>query len=335
MNTRAFLQTQNLSSFWQSIRISKEAIFPSISSWILLSLLLLFNAAVIYFSQQLSFEMSFVYGLLPSFLFIPIIMRVSNTKLIAENWVSKRFFQCILLIMFYLPMFVALLVFGTIIMWLTAGVPLADGLLDSWDKAIGFEWSNYANWFVAHPDLMWLSAKCYVLLCPALLVVGLEAIVVGEPERCKSLIILTLSTCIFSMLIGGFFPAYGSVVHLGSVELRAILPPGTGTEHIAMLDQVRGPVNTHIDVKNLAGLVSFPSFHTISCILLVYASRGNIFRVAAVSTFSALMLVAIPVFGEHYLIDVLCGAIIALSFIFIERWMSSRHTKAVESNTQI
>lgn len=303
-------------------RASKISLFPSIGSWIALGLLMAFSATVIALSSDLSFEMSFVYGLLPSFLVIPFLMWISSLELINTHRVSKRFIQCLLLIIFYIPMFVSLLVFRTIIMWLTAKVPLADNLLDSWDKALGFDWTSYADWFVAHPLLMSLSAKCYVMLCPALLVVGLEAIVVGEPERCKSLIFLTLSTCVFSMLIGGFFPSYGSVVHLGSAELRAILPPGTGTEHIAMLDQVRSGLPTHIDPKNLAGLVSFPSFHTISCILLVYGSRGNVFRLTTVSIFSILMLVAIPVFGEHYLVDILCGAAIAFGFIFLEHSFS-------------
>lgn len=311
--------------------LGKISVFPGERSWIALGSLVAVSAAVIALSSDLTFEMSFVYGLLPCFLIIPFLIWMSSLQLIATNRLSKRFIECLLLIMFYIPMFVSLLVFGTIMMWLTAKVPLGDDLLDSWDKAIGFDWTSYADWFVSHPLLISLSAKCYVMLCPALLVVGLEAIVVGEPERCKSLIFLTLSTCIFSMLVGGFFPGYGSVVHLGSANLRAILPPGTGTEHIAMLDQVRSGLPTHIDPKNLAGLVSFPSFHTISCILLVYGSRGNVLRLTAVSAFSFMMLVAIPVFGEHYLVDILCGAAIAFSFIMLERWFSS--SKGLCQNT--
>jgi PAP2 superfamily len=324
MESRAVLDDTTQAQLKRLFAVNKISVFPGVGSWIALGFLLASSAVVIALSADLSFEMSFVYGLLPSCLIIPFLMWISSLKLIASNRLSKRFIQCLLLIMFYIPMFVSLLVFGTIIMWLTAKIPLADTYLDSWDKALGFEWTSYANWFVAHPLLMFLSAKCYVMLCPALLIVGLEAIVVGEPERCKSLIFLTLGTCIFSILVGGFFPGYGSVVHLGSTELRAILPPGTGTEHIAMLDQVRSGFPTHIDPKNLAGLVSFPSFHTIACILLVYGSRGNVFRLSAVSIFSFLMLVAIPVFGEHYLVDILCGAAIAFSFIFMERWFRAR-----------
>jgi PAP2 superfamily len=308
----------------QLFAVNKISLFPSVGSWIALGFLVSFNAVVIALSAQLTFEMSFVYSLLPSFLITPLLIWISSLQLIASNRLSKRFFECLLLLMFFIPMFVSLAVFGTVTMWLTANFPLADNLLDGCDKELALNWIGYTKWLVGHPQFMLLSAKCYMLLCPALFIVGLEAVVGGEPERCKSFIYLTLTTCIFAIVVGGFFPSYGSVVHLASDDLRSHLPPGTGTEQMAMLVQIRGGLATHIDPRRLVGLVSFPSFHTIACILLIYGSRGNILRLSAVSVFSFMMLVATPVFGEHYLVDILFGIAVAIAFIFIERWFRAR-----------
>jgi PAP2 superfamily len=324
MEFRAVLDNATQAQLKQLFAVNKICVFPGVGSWIALAFLVAFSTAIIALSPDLSFEMSFVYGLLPSFLIIPFLIWISSLKLIASNRFSKRFIECLLLVMFYIPMFVSLLVFGTTTMWMTTKIPLADNLLDGWDKTLGLDWIGYTNWLVEHPQLMSLCSQCYVLLCPALLIVGLEAIIVGEPDRCKSLIFLTLSTCIFSIAVGSFFPVYGSVVHLASVDLRAHLPPGTGTDQMEMLIKIRGGVATHIDPRKLVGLVSFPSFHTIACMLLIYGSRGNILRLGVVSVFSVMMVGAIPVFGQHYLVDLLFGASVAIVFIFIERWFRAR-----------
>lgn len=303
----------------QFFTVRKISVFPSVGSWIALMFLIAFSAITIALSSDLSFEMSFVYGMLPSLLIVPLLTWTTSMDLISNNQIAKRFMECLLLIMFYVPMFVSLLVFGAVTMWLTAKVPLGDNLLDSWDKAMGLDWNVYAEWFRKYPLLMSLSANCYTMLCPALLVVGLEAVIVGQPERCKSLIFLTLSTCIFSISFGAFFPSYGPVFRLGSAELHAVLPANYGADHLMLLDLLRSGLPAHIDPKFLAGLVSFPSFHTISCIILVYASRGNMLRLMAVSVFSFLMLVAIPVYGEHYFVDILFGLGVAFIAIWAER----------------
>ena len=71
-----------------------------------------------------------------------------------------------------------------------------------------------------------------------------------------------------------------------------------------------------IDLGNMQGLVSIPSFHTVLAILLSHAMRRT--RVAAVFwVLNAWMIVSTPRYGSHYLVDIIAGALTAIAAIVL------------------
>ena len=78
-----------------------------------------------------------------------------------------------------------------------------------------------------------------------------------------------------------------------------------------------------IPLREMQGLISIPSLHTVLAVLLVHAMRGTVLLPAFV-VLDAAMIVSTPIDGGHYLVDVLAGALLAGGLIALERRQVSR-----------
>ena len=294
-------------------------LFPSKEIYLIIILLIFFEAALIFASPKLSFETSVIYSFTDLMFLVPVFMWFLGLNLINSTKLSQRFFQSVVLLLVFAPMLTVLGVFLYIMFSLTASVPYADNLLESWDRALGFDWITYARFLAQHPLFTSATFWCYQLMHPALLLVGIEAIIVGETHRCKSLIMLTICSSIFTIILASFFPSLGTMSHLGGAEIAALFPPGTGVEHIESLISLRQSETFLIDPSRMIGIAEFPSFHTVAAVLIIYAARGNIIRSIIFSIFSFLMIAATPIYGCHYFVDILAGIVVAMFFITMER----------------
>ncbi|MGH7814029.1 MAG: phosphatase PAP2 family protein [Candidatus Binataceae bacterium] len=72
--------------------------------------------------------------------------------------------------------------------------------------------------------------------------------------------------------------------------------------------------------------MTFPSFHTALAILFVYSSRPPCRMFIPLFVLNLTMLLAIPFAGDHYLADMIGGAIVvAASILVTRRAMRRRH----------
>jgi hypothetical protein len=85
------------------------------------------------------------------------------------------------------------------------------------------------------------------------------------------------------------------------------------------LDVLRGGVNLHFDFPAMVGVVTFPSFHAVLALLIIYGMRGTGFIFYPVATWNLMMLVSIPPIGGHYLVDIAGGAVVLLIAILVQR----------------
>jgi len=89
----------------------------------------------------------------------------------------------------------------------------------------------------------------------------------------------------------------------------------TGLTRIDHLLRLRDGSMTEITVKQLDGIICFPSFHAVGGCLFV----GFFCQIAqarhAMIALNALMLAATPRWGGHYLVDVLAGIAIGVGLI--------------------
>jgi membrane-associated phospholipid phosphatase len=65
---------------------------------------------------------------------------------------------------------------------------------------------------------------------------------------------------------------------------------------------------TVIDLSELQGVVSFPSFHTVLGVITTYALRDTLWLMIPVLLINGTMIVSTMPIGGHHLVDVLAGA---------------------------
>jgi PAP2 superfamily len=189
----------------------------------------------------------------------------------------------------------------------STNAPLIDDQLARWDHLIGFDWPIAFLWVKQRPFLDSILGFAYSSVLPQIGIVIVYLASTNRQKQLEEFNSVLVITALITIVVSGFFPAvgpfkyYASLVHVDASMLSHFELLRTGTLR-------------SIDLLNVQGLVSIPSFHAIMAILLTYAMRST--RIWPV--FFALDIVvifSIPTRGGHYLIDLIAGAMTVAAVI--------------------
>jgi membrane-associated phospholipid phosphatase len=233
-----------------------------------------------------------------------------------------RLLRWCMMIVYLIPTILMLALLGYLVM--ANENPWMEASLLRWDQALGFDWLAYAEVAATHPVLNRLLSLGYHGMIPLLLLAASEAILRNENGRAAELISLVFLTGIAVTVVGAFFPAVSAMDICGNEELKKYFPPGAGNSFMQELREVRGSIPKLIHPPYLTGLIGFPSFHTVCGVLAAYGARGVAWRFWPIALFSALLIAATPIYGGHYLVDLLAGAAIAFGSILISQFLQAR-----------
>jgi membrane-associated phospholipid phosphatase len=192
----------------------------------------------------------------------------------------------------------------------TLAFPYQDSALHAMDRWAGIDWQAYLALFNASPTLSFISKAAYVSmqLQYPLVIVALTAS--SRFLRLQQYIFTVLIALALTLAIFTFVPAVGAYAYLHvSLDHYANISPIVTFEQMHHLEAMRHgnwPV-----IRDMEGLISFPSFHTISAILFSWA----LFPIGKlrwpVLVLNALLIASTPVQGAHYFVDILGGALVA------------------------
>ena len=188
---------------------------------------------------------------------------------------------------------------GAILSYLSATTPIAlqDDLLASADRALGFRWPVLFQWVGQHPVVGGLLSTCYHSLTLEMLVLTVCLACSRHEQRIRELwtvYVSILLTCILSAVV----PAAGAFAYYGLPD-RA--------DWLCDLKVLRGGSNLHFTLTAMVGIVTFPSFHTVLAMLVIYIVRGTGVVGHLFMAWNVIMLISIPPFGGHYLADMIGG----------------------------
>ena len=189
--------------------------------------------------------------------------------------------------------------------------PLADDMLARMDEMLGVDWYGYATWLGSYPALQAVIRLPYSATTACAYVVFLALALVGMLERAVEFGSLLFASALFTVIVAGFLPAEAAMVRHMDPVLASMFTGDAGVYHMAALEALRGSNPIDLTVLSLPGLATFPSFHTIAGLLIVYACRDRWHTLTAASLWTGIMLLATPVYGGHYFVDILAGGLVA------------------------
>jgi PAP2 superfamily len=205
-----------------------------------------------------------------------------------------------------------------------------DKLLDGWDRAIGFDWTAYSTWLIGHPWLTWAIKLLYAGVDTPIAFLGLFLIALGSHQRVREYFATTLVSALVCIWTAAAFPAKGALALYNIPAINAVTGKSNGIYHIPLIELLKDDQPTFLNPDRLPGLAAFPSFHASLGFLLIYYSRENPYLLAASTIYSLAMMLATPLYGGHYLVDLIAGIAVAIGAIVAWRLWAEPHFKPLE-----
>jgi hypothetical protein len=216
--------------------------------------------------------------------------------------------------------------------------PLQDQALLLIDRTIGLDpesiaaFANDHSWLVKYLNIGYGFIKWPLLGIPIILTMTLRFI------RLQQFVLALNIALAATILISIFVPAVGTYygLNLSPAERFPLIDSNNYIAQLRDISALRGGSLRHLELFKLAGIVSFPSFHTASGVLYVWALwpvRG--LRWATIGV-NAWMIAATPVIGAHYIIDLIGGAVVAAGSVLLAKYLfqipASNRISAVEES---
>lgn len=212
----------------------------------------------------------------------------------------------------YYTLFMAMALIGAISSYPVAAMSqgFADAGLQRVDELLQFDWLAWYRLVAAHRSLQLLGIIAYqsIFLTPALLL-GWFA-VTGQRRQAHRFLAAFAIAAVLTLVIYSQMPAVGPFSYLWHEPIPYM--PVSELWQPDLIPALRDHSLSVVDVGQLRGLVSAPSFHAASATLYIAAAQRCGPLRWWLTAIPCAMLLSTPVEGTHYLIDLILGAGVAL-----------------------
>jgi membrane-associated phospholipid phosphatase len=197
-------------------------------------------------------------------------------------------------------------------------IALKDANLVQFDRAIGVPIPAIVAW-AAHNWLGQFASGCYFWLFPLMRVAVLLPPLAARAKHAQKFLTANLVSFIVGLPLFALFPAVGPWYGYPTPAR----PDQLGSQATLFLLRHPGACQYHVP----AGIVCFPSFHVVWAILCARALwTFRLLRIPVV-ILAALIVLSTVTTGEHYILDLIAGAIIAVLAIYAAEWLSEIQRK--------
>lgn len=311
------ITTANTKNF-RTINEFKQWAYPHWILWCAVLTLFAANSLWLGLSTRISIEPNWMTGniILAIVAFVIIVFRMFKPE--KFDWFLHRLWSVLLYVLLSALLMRNLQVFNHLTM--STNLPMADDRLMAWDLALGFDWLAYSKMLTASPLVTKILFFAYnELTYSGLTALAVALIVSNNRKRALEIIYLVVVTAIICILVAMEFPAQATMALLADQELLSRFQIGTGVLHVEQLMQLRGDASIFMKSDDMQGLISFPSFHTCMALIIAWCSRGRWYSALIGTSIAAAIIVGTPIFGGHYLVDVLGGVVVTALSILLWR----------------
>ena len=214
-------------------------------------------------------------------------------------------------------------------------LPLQDQSFLAIDRALGMDPGMIARFVNERPQFVGLLETGYAFIKWFLL---LTPIILAATMRLVRLQVFVGAFGIalaVTLAISALVPAIGTYYGLG--RPLSDYPALNMTFYAAQLRDIlalREGALRHLELFELAGIVSFPSFHAASGVLYLWA-LWPVRRLGGIAAaMNVWMIIATPVIGAHYMIDVVGGIALAAISIRAASYCRDRALRELELSSE-
>jgi membrane-associated phospholipid phosphatase len=203
-------------------------------------------------------------------------------------------------------------------------LPIQDAALGRWDRSLGLDWIAYYNFVTSRPALVQYACLFYAMIgWPAIgvpVLLGLTKNYVRLQQFTTACIVTISITVVLSALI----PAFGTYY---LYHLPTNFSGFNASGYLVQLDRlplVRDGSLRILNISKLGGIITFPSFHAAAAALAMWGLWGVWWMRPLALIVNLGMLLATPLMGGHYFVDVLAGVSLATIAIAIAKSVGTR-----------
>ena len=208
------------------------------------------------------------------------------------------------------------------LVWTYAGMslalPLADANLIAMDKALHFDWWSFITYVDHRLRLARMLGLAYGSFSIQYFLLPMWLAISGSGVRACALLFSYALLCLFSTILGAWYPALGTYVAygVGNGDLANI----NAKFGFFFLDQFHAVRDQHefaLRIGQAAGIVTFPSVHAGVAGLCAWAAWDSRVLRYPLLVLNILMATSAVSHANHYLVDVIAGLGIAALTISI------------------
>lgn len=200
------------------------------------------------------------------------------------------------------------------------GGPYWDARLQGWDRALGLDWNAYLAFVNAYPALGTAYRLAYQSLIPQMVVLIVGLGFAGRLRELRIVMVAAMLAGIVTVLVSGLTPAMSNFVFLElAPEHYSNLRPAAAFVHVGDMEGLRSGALRTLALDRMQGIVTFPSYHAALAAVFVWGFlKMPLIRWAGVAV-ALLTILATPIDGGHYFVDVIAGCAIAASSLWFAR----------------
>jgi hypothetical protein len=189
---------------------------------------------------------------------------------------------------------------------------MKDASLLAIDRALGFDWAAYVGYVDRHPTLAaWLNTG-YAMIRWPIFAIPVALAAKGYYRRIEEFTFAFGLALVVTTFISALVPAIGVYQQIGlDPSTLHNIDPGPYLDQLRDLPPTRAGSLRHLELLNLGGIVTFPSFHAASAVLYAWALWPYRWFRPLIVLINGFMLAATPLNGGHYFIDLFAGVTIA------------------------
>jgi membrane-associated phospholipid phosphatase len=205
-------------------------------------------------------------------------------------------------------------------------LPLLDAQFDAIDQAMSLDWTGYLTWTVQYPA--WATALRWMYFSSLLQTILVVFVLVhtNHLQRLRAFLLLFVMTSLVVVVLSGLLPAVGAIAYLAPPPaLRGGIGLDAGTWHLDQFTALRDGRLNLIDFRRIQGLVTFPSFHSALAVICAWGFWAVPWWRWPMAALCVGILLATPLLGGHYFVDVWAGVLIAwIGVACVHRWINVR-----------